>query len=372
MRELFKGKPSDAESAILLREELLLPKYAPPEIIHREGEIDAIAAAIKPLLDKKTPNNLFIHGNSGTGKTTSMKHVLGELKAASSRVIPVYLNCWEFKTKTAVYTMILRAFGGSVPRRGLATDETLEEILAIMEKDDTGVLLVLDELDALVFNNEQEVLYNLSRTDARFGIIGITCNGGLLAKIDNKITSSLRFTDLEFKPYSTQQIADILAKRAKASLAKGSWDFDILEACAGMGKVNGGNARLALEMLWKAAQLAEKRGAKKIELDDVKEASSKSFYQKIDKADPVACSFDLMGKSLSEEERLIVEILAKGETNTTEIYDQFTRKKQKTKRQIRNYLDILEAKGLVEILEDTNAEKDNLLKPRLVRLKAKQ
>jgi Cdc6-like AAA superfamily ATPase len=61
-----------------------------------------------------------------------------------------------------------------------------------------------------------------------------------------------------------------------------------LEACAAIGKANGGNVRLALEMLWKAANLAERKNAKKIELEDVKEASEKTFYKKIAEASPVS------------------------------------------------------------------------------------
>lgn len=369
MGELFDKKTVD-ESTILLKEDMLMPDYAPPELVHREGEIKAIAGAVSPLLDRKTPNNLFIHGNSGTGKTASVRHVLGEFKEAGSKAVQVYINCWQQRTQSAIYLRMLDALGSASPRRGLAADEILGEVLEIMGKEDTGVLVVLDELDALVFNEEQVVLYNLSRSHAKFGIIGITCDAGLLARIDDKITSSLRFTDMEFKPYSMQQMTDILAQRAKLALAKGSWDFDILEACAGIGKGNGGSVRLALEMLWKAAQLAEKREAAKIGIQDVKEASEKSFYRKIAKASPASHSFDLKNLSLSDGERIVVELLDEGEIRTADLYSLFAKKKQKSKRQIRNYLDTLEAKGVIEVLEDTNPS-ESLYRSRIVRLKQK-
>jgi cell division control protein 6 len=372
MQTLFRPTASNGENSILLNEELLLPAYAPPEILHREAEIKAIAEAIKPLLEGHTGDNLFAYGNSGTGKTISAKHVLSELKEATSRVIPVYINCWETSTQMAIYTKILDCLGDSMPRRGLATDEVFERIKEVMEKGKIAVLVVLDEMDALVFRKEYEVLYSLSRAPVRFGIIGISSTQGLLAKLDTRVTSSLRFTHLEFKPYSTQQITDILAERAKLALAKGSWDYDILEGCAAIGKANGGNVRLALEMLWKAAHLAEKRDAKKIGIEDVREASKKTFYKKIESTSPVPYSFDIKDSSLSEEEKAIVEILGKGEITTTDLYTEFSKKFRKTKRQIRNYLDTLEAKGIIEMAEAKNAGMEHSpLKPRLVRLKMK-
>ena len=215
MQTLFRPTASNDENAILLNEELLLPAYAPPEILHREAEIKAIAEAIKPLLEGHTADNLFAYGNSGTGKTISAKHVLSELKEATSRVIPVYINCWESNTQMAIYTKILDCLGDSMPRRGLATDEVFERIKEVMEKGKIAVLVVLDEMDALVFRKEYEVLYSLSRAPVRFGIIGISSTPGLLAKLDTRVTSSLRFTHLEFKPYSTQQITDILAEKGQ-------------------------------------------------------------------------------------------------------------------------------------------------------------
>ncbi|MDO8302717.1 MAG: AAA family ATPase, partial [Sedimentisphaerales bacterium] len=248
MQTLFKPKAEHVENVILLREELLMPDYAPSEVLHRESEIKAIAEAVNPLLDGRTCDNLFIYGNSGTGKTTSVKHVLSELNEATSKVVPVYINCGEHISQMAVYTRMLVLLGVALPRRGLATDEVFQRITETMTKDKTAVLVVLDELDALVFRKEDDVLYTLSRAPVRFGIIGISCDTGLLVKLDNRVNSSLRFTNFEFKSYTTQQITEILAQRAKLALAKGSWDFEVLEDCAAIGKANGGNVRLALEM----------------------------------------------------------------------------------------------------------------------------
>ena len=177
---------------------------------------------------------------------------------------------------------------------------------------------------------------------------------------------------MEFRPYSNEQVVDILKERARLALAKSSWNFEVLERCAGIGKANGGNVRLALEMLWKAAQLAEKRNSAKIELCDVAEASKKTFYKKVAGGSPFTHSFDIMEMNTNSEEKEIILILAKGEITTPDIYAEFGKKFKKTKRKVRNYLDALEAKGIIEMLEAKDAGMEHsTLKPKVVRLKPK-
>src|SRR5512135_3748684 len=99
MLNYFDG--ADRGQSIIQSEEVLLPDYMPDELLHRERELQAIADAIKPLLGKRTPTNLFVHGSSGSGKTTCVKYLLKQLSEQSSGVVPVYVNCWENPTQMA-------------------------------------------------------------------------------------------------------------------------------------------------------------------------------------------------------------------------------------------------------------------------------
>jgi Fe2+ or Zn2+ uptake regulation protein len=76
--------------------------------------------------------------------------------------------------------------------------------------------------------------------------------------------------------------------------------------------------------------------------------------------------FKLPEYSLSSEELLIMEILRAGELRSSEIYERFIKKIPKTKRQIRNYLELLEKKGIVESEE---LEADGFLRPKVFRLR---
>jgi Fe2+ or Zn2+ uptake regulation protein len=69
---------------------------------------------------------------------------------------------------------------------------------------------------------------------------------------------------------------------------------------------------------------------------------------------------------LTSEEMLIVDILRKSELESSDLYEKFIEKVPKTKRQIRNYLELLEKKGIIESEE---LEGEGMLRPRVFRLK---
>ena len=337
-------------NSIISREEALRPDYVPTEALHRTNEMETIANSINPMIHGQSCSNLFITGPTGTGKTTCMKLVASQLRENTSKVIPVYVNCWERPTKMAVYYEITEAFKMILPRRGLAADEVFEKIIDSMRRENIAILLILDELDSLVFKKEDSFLYNISRTGAergaRFGVVAISNKKDLVRMLDARVSSSLRLSTFEFREYNAAQLKEILLERAKFALVPKTYDSCVLDACAKIGSESNGNARLAIEILWKAALRADSRDAKKIEPEDVAEVA-KSIEQRPAKKERARITFKDHDLNLSEEENLIISILKGGETHSPVIYDAFMSKKDKTKRQIRNYLALLEAKGII-------------------------
>jgi archaeal cell division control protein 6 len=350
MTNYFDG--TGREQGIIIDEPALLPDYMPDELLHRERELQLIADSIKPLLDKRTPDNLFIHGDSGSGKTTCVKYILKQLVEHSSNVLPVYVNCWENPTQMAVYNKIIEEMHLPLPRRGLATDEMFDRIMQYAKNYGKFILLVLDEMDGL---RHDELLYVVSRSNEQrltFGIIGISNNKSLLSHLDARVRSSLRFSETEFKRYNEEQLHAIIRTRAERALAPGSYDERLLMKI--VNSVPDGSARVALELLWKAAKHAERAERDKIMLQDLEDALSTPPASKIPEF------------KLSTEEELIVELLKGGQMSSSDLYTRFLKKIPKTKRQIRNYIELLEKKGLVES-EDLDV--GAMIKPRVLRLK---
>ncbi len=338
---LFDG--SDNDPSIIQYEEILMPDYVPDELLHRDKELSVIADSIKPLIKRKAPDNLFIFGPSGCGKTTCVKYVMKQLLEHSSAVLPVYVNCWENPTQMAVYNRIIEEMRLPLPRRGLATDEIFDKILSYVKNYNKPILLILDEMDGL---RHDKLLYVVSRANEEklmFGIIGISNNKTLLSRLDSRVRSSLRFSEFEFSGYGPEELVSILRVRAERALTPGSYDSRLLEKVAN----SCDSARVAIERLWKAAKKAEKASRPKIMLQDVED---------------IIETFKLNDYNLSSEELLIMELLKGGELQSTELYDMFTSKIPKTKRQIRNYLDLLENKGLISSRELPG---DGMLRPKV-------
>jgi cell division control protein 6 len=251
----------------------------------------------------------------------------------------------------SVYNRIIEEMRLPLPRRGLASDEIFVRITQYVRNYKKPVLLILDEMDGLIHD---KLLYVVSRANEKnltFGIIGITNNKDLLSDLDSRVRTSLRFSDFEFKEYSEEQLLSILRMRAERALAPGSYDERLLTKV--VRSVDNASARVAIERLWKSAKYAEKAGRAKMMLQDVEDvaATEPSFKTEF---------------NLSTEELLIVEILKEGQMQSSVLYEKFLKKIPKTKRQIRNYIELLEKKG---IIESENLEGEGMLRPRVIRLK---
>lgn len=348
---------SNSESScVIAKEEFLLPDYVPDEVLHRHSEIDFIANSIKPLISRKTPENIFIHGKPGTGKTMCLKYVVKQLMSHTSTVLPVYINCWENNTKLAVFNRIVEEMRLPLPRRGMASDEVFDRILQFIKNYNKKVLLILDDMDGL---SQQELLYIIAKTNEKgimFGIIGVSNDKYHLAKLDDRVRSSLRFSELEFQPYSEDQLFLILKSRASAALYPNSFDDKLLQKIAR--HIGDGSARFAIELLWKSAKRAENSSRSKIMLQDFEDVSN---------TDP---TFKLGELNLSPEESLILSTISSSEKDleSSELYSILEPKLKLTKRHIRNYLSSLEEKGLIESFA---VESSSIIKPRIFRLKRK-
>ncbi len=369
MANLF-GNDNDANS-IISNEEVLLPDYVASEALHRTNEMEDIAGFMTPMIHGHSCTNLFITGPTGTGKTTCMKLIANQLKESTTKVLPIYVSCWEHPTKMGVYFEITEALKLLLPRRGLASDEAFEKILETMRRENLAILLVLDELDTLVYKKENAFLYNISRAGkergARFGVVAISNKKDLTRMLDARVSSSLRLSTFEFKEYTQVQLKEILLERAKFALVPKTYDSDVLDMCAKIGAEKNGNARLVIDLLLQAALRADKRDAKKIEPVDVVEVA-KAAEQLPAKKERAKITFKMHDLSLSEEENLLVEILKNGNTGSPEIYSEFRGKKDKSKRQIRNYLTLLEAKGIIESKE-VEIEGNSFLKKKVYSLR---
>ncbi len=167
-----------------------------------------------------------------------------------------------------------------IPFTGLPTEQVYRKFFERIDNEKQTIILIIDEIDALVEKTGDEILYNLTRVNqdlknAKLCIIGITNNLSFIDNLDPRVKSSLSEEELVFPPYNAVQLKDILRERAERAFSKESLDNGVIEKCAALAAQEHGDARRALDLLRVAGELAERSGSAKIGLQHVDTAEEK-------------------------------------------------------------------------------------------------
>ena len=320
------------KDSIFLNRSVLLSSFMPHAVLYREDEINQIASILAPSLKRERPSNLFVYGNTGTGKTLSIKHITSNLREiASKKQIPltiVYVNCKLKRVADTEYRLIAHiasSFGKALPSTGLPTDEIYRAFHSALEKMEGTTLIVLDEIDQLIKKAGDDVLYNLTRSNeelqnTQIGIIGISNDTTFMDQLDIRVKSSLSEENIFFAPYNAIQMQQILKDRSKTAFNPEGLDPGVIEKCAAFAAREHGDARKAIELLRVSGELAERSGSKKVTLNFLDEAQEKLEKEKI---------FDIIKSQPKQFQTVLYSILTLKPTieaaYTGDIYDLYNK-----------------------------------------------
>src|SRR3972149_4164070 len=264
---------------------LLRHDYMPATLPHREDQIERLASILAPSLSKDRVSNLFAYGKTGAGKTIVTRYVLERLQRKAKEherpLIVSYVNCRLSGTNYRVLADLCRTLGRDVPFTGLAVGELLDRLKNALQAKKAAFLVVLDEIDALVKRNEDDsLLYELTRikekiSDGWIGIIGISNNINFQDFLDPRVLSSLGEEELIFKPYTSEELYDILRQRSELAFRPGTLEEGTLQLCAALAAGEHGDARRALDLLRGAGEIGERESAKQVLERHVREAQQK-------------------------------------------------------------------------------------------------
>ncbi|MBS3065999.1 orc1/cdc6 family replication initiation protein [Candidatus Pacearchaeota archaeon] len=279
---------SVVQNSIFKNKTVLQSNYTPETIVHREEQIENIALILAPSLRGERVSNLFLYGNTGTGKTLSIQHVGSKLLSKNremgwDNLQFVYVNCKLSKSSETEYRILARiisALGGSVPSTGLPTSDVYARFIDLIDKKKQIVLIVLDEIDQAVEKISDNFIYSLTRLNselknAQINIVGISNNATFMDHLDPRVRSSLGEEEIIFSPYNALQLQDILKKRADKAFNEGILEEGVIAKCAAYAAREHGDARRALDLLRVAAEISERESRKKISLDDIDVAKEK-------------------------------------------------------------------------------------------------
>lgn len=274
------------KETIFVDKKYLQVSFTPEIVLHRDKQINELANILAPVLKQDKPSNVFIYGKTGTGKTVTVNRVLMDLNdVAKEEGVPLkylYVNCKLGKADTE-YRLIAyfcRLLGISVPATGLPTDEVYNLFYTNIDSRKQILILVLDEIDALVDKMGDDILYSLIRVNSSLknsviSLIGISNNVRLLDEIDPRVKSSLSEESLVFPPYDANQIKDILKNRAIKAFRTDALDDGVIEKCAAIAAREHGDARRAIDLLRIAGELVDREGSNRITLAHLDAAQEK-------------------------------------------------------------------------------------------------
>ena len=188
--------------------------YVPDEFQDRTEEASSLKTAFARGEEAPLPN-LHVYGPRGTGKTQVVNSVFSDLP---KRVSKAYVPCHRYDTQYKALKQICKAFSEEVDQ-GHHTSELQRRVGEQTEVMKTVV--ILDEIDFLLLNDGDDLLYFLSRLEHSGNLSVITVSSNtedLEPLVEERTYSSLQPRRIGFEPYSGDKLYQILADRSRKSL----------------------------------------------------------------------------------------------------------------------------------------------------------
>lgn len=266
--------------------EVLEIDYLPDQFQHREEQMQDLAFQIRPGLRGGIPLNSLCKGLPGTGKTTSIRKLFSEIEETTKKLVPVYINCQNDNTKFAVFAQIYRKLTGHLPpASGTSFKQLFDAVARLLLKDETVLLVCLDDANYLLYENElNKLLYTLLRSHesypgTRIGVIVVISDMEVDLKqaIDIRVSSVFRPTEIYFPPYKADEVKGILEARVIQGFYPGVLSQELLDLVVEQ-TMKTGDLRVGISLLKRAGLNAERAARKTIERDDICSAYEAARY----------------------------------------------------------------------------------------------
>jgi cell division control protein 6 len=325
-----------------------LPDYLP----HRDDQIKSVAKYWIEALGNVTPPDVTIYGKTGTGKTAVAKFAKKQLEqVARDKNVNVrveYIRCTDYTTEYQVIARLCQQMGQDVPYRGWTKAEVVHAFRNLFKKNVFGknliLIIILDEIDILLKNDGDGLLYTLTRTE-NVAIASISNYVEFKQFIKPRVKSSLRDREIVFPPYNAQQLVDILEERAKLSFNDESLENEVIPLCAALAAREEGDARYALDLLRTSGELADEKGTEIVHEDYVREAKDNIEHNKVT---------DIVMTLPSQQQKVLESLLYltnhKEEITSGRLYDVYkdiTKGDSVSYRRIFDFINELEMLGLI-------------------------
>lgn len=352
--------------------EALLDDYTPEVLVGRDNELEEYHAALLPAINGEQPDNIFLYGKAGVGKTASTRFLLNQLhEDADQHNVNIHsnmVNCDGLNTPYRVGIELVNSYRppeSQVSESGYALGQVYDMLWEELDKQGGLHILVLDEVDHL---KDDSLLYQLSRarenesiSNARIAVIGISNDLTFKDSLSPKVRSSLCERAISFSTYDANDLRAVLDQRREVAFQDDVLSEDVIPLCAAYGAQESGDARKALDLLAKGGDKAREDES---ESDLVREEHVRAGQELLEREEIQKGIIDL-----NEQERLTLYALATFEASgeapakSRDHYERYERladragREPLSERWLRNQTDELDMLGLARVEEQNEGRR---------------
>jgi orc1/cdc6 family replication initiation protein len=337
----------------IIEPQVLQPGYTPQHVINREYERDVIY----DLISGHRPVNLYVHGPRGTGKTLVTRTALGRIEDSAD---VYHVPCTVYDTQYKVLKQLYGRLTGEQVASGYHTAQFQTRLSNLLTRD---TVIVLDDIDFLLENDGNDILYYLSRLEeaSRPSVLALSSyHSELLEVLDDRTYSSLHPHHVTFDPYSKDVFYRILAERVTLAFKPRSVERDAVYAIA--------SATTNLQLAFQWLEVAAHHAAELITEDVIWETRTMAVQQ----------YRDILLQEFTIHHHLLLEAIAQlsdGEQHhvySGTVYDRYedvcksTGKKSVSQRRASDFIRHLELLGIIEADYYYGGEKGKTREIRLI------
>lgn len=270
-------------SSIIMDPSKLDYEYVPKVLVDRDEHMKTMEVLFRPLAQYGRSCSAFLTGGVGTGKTATAKRFCADMsdycRSKGKPIEVVFINCRNKSSEAAVILQIIRLFDRGFPERGFSVEEMARVLRTHLMDNSRNLVIVFDEVDYLIRKGEVDLVYQLTRfsdgaeSSATVSLILIS-QYSIIDKLDEASRSTFRRTNtVLFNKYTRDELFRITSARAEEAILPGRIGDDAIGQIADSAS-DYGDARVAIELLDRSANIAEGDDVGEITVEHVRAAKA--------------------------------------------------------------------------------------------------
>jgi cell division control protein 6 len=267
----LRFKPVKSHPSVFKDEAKLDINYVPSRLPHREKEHRLLMEFFDFLLrsPERMTQRVIVTGDVGTGKTALSQRFGTDISLEANKLGVnlryVHVNCREYRGKLfLILQHAVAVFRPNFPKRGYSAEEVLDTLMQSLDEENAFMILTLDEFGSLIEREGSEGVYKLTRLQEtrpgkpqRVSLVCILRDLKETERLDASARSTLQRNVISLEKYSQEQLADILNDRVQMAFEPSAVPEEVVNLASEMAFSEGGNARFAIELLWRAGKYAD-------------------------------------------------------------------------------------------------------------------